>query len=341
MDPLIEAYLGIYEAKVDAGSPLEKEDIRNKREFGTESGRNKKTGLRRFFHGVSRGVKKDTPSGNEPSQISGRFGTGAEVRREIRKLKARKQGRDIAKQSKMEREAREYVKKANSQFAADSAENKIVKFNREELEYILDVLVSEGFAVDYDGAVFILEAMSDEWVDCILDEKHVKAMDFKGRGPDRRTRFRQFYGRDGEFTPKFVRRRARVNDKRIDPYFTGKRERKTERRQGVGGFREELDRILQEAPFDVYRGSTEYDGMKVGEREPVKVNKRPYKTKMGVSDALKNAGAKPGDFGVGEPYGAMPHENPEKGKKLRAKLYSKDYGANLDKRTGKMVSRVR
>lgn len=65
------------------------------------------------------------------------------------------------------------------------------------------------------------------------------------------------------------------------------------------------------------------------------------KERMGVSDALKNAGAKTGDFGVGEPYGSMPHENPEKGKKVRAKLYSRDYGVNMDKRTGKMVGRVR
>ena len=62
--------------------------------------------------------------------------------------------------------------------------------------------------------------------------------------------------------------------------------------------------------------------------------------RRGVSDALKNAGAKTGDFAVGEPYGSMPHENPETGKKVRAKLYGKDYGANLDKRTGKMVRRV-
>lgn len=62
--------------------------------------------------------------------------------------------------------------------------------------------------------------------------------------------------------------------------------------------------------------------------------------RRGVSDALKNAGAKTGDFAVGEPYGSMPHENPEKGKKVRAKLYGKDYGVNLDKRTGKMVGRV-
>ena len=120
--------------------------------------------------------------------------------------------------------------------SSNSKKSKKPQMKKEELEYILDVLVSEGFAVDYDGAVSILEAMSDEWIDCILDEKYVKQMDTTGRGPDHRTRFRQFYGRDNEFTPKFVRRRARVNDKRIDSYFTGKRERKAERRQGVGGF---------------------------------------------------------------------------------------------------------
>jgi hypothetical protein len=65
------------------------------------------------------------------------------------------------------------------------------------------------------------------------------------------------------------------------------------------------------------------------------------KERKGVPDALKNAGAETGDFGVGEPYGSMPHENPEKGKKVRAKLYSKDYGVDLDKRTGKMVGRVK
>ena len=120
--------------------------------------------------------------------------------------------------------------------SSHSKKNKKPQIKKEELEYILDVLVSEGFAVDYDGAVCILEAMSDEWVDCILDEKHVKAMDFKGRGPDRRTRFPRFYGMDNEFDPTFIRKRVNVNDKRIDPYFTGRRERKAQRRQGVGGF---------------------------------------------------------------------------------------------------------
>lgn len=62
--------------------------------------------------------------------------------------------------------------------------------------------------------------------------------------------------------------------------------------------------------------------------------------RRGVSDALKNAGANTGDFAVGEPYGSMPHENPETGKKIRAKLYSDDYGVKLHKKTGKMVGRV-
>lgn len=41
---------------------------------------------------------------------------------------------------------------------------------KEELEYILDVLVSEGYVSDYDGAICILEAMSDEWIESILTE---------------------------------------------------------------------------------------------------------------------------------------------------------------------------
>jgi hypothetical protein len=180
MDELFEAYLAVYEAKVDRINPgmkssslntaLEVEDKRNRREFGTTSNRNRNTGVRRFFHDVSRGVKKERPSGNEPSEISGRFGTGAEVRREIRKLKARKEGRDIAKELKIKRDSENYIKQQNSQFNADSAENKIIKFQREELEYIIDILVSEGYVNDYDSAACILEAMSDEWLVGILEK---------------------------------------------------------------------------------------------------------------------------------------------------------------------------
>jgi hypothetical protein len=48
--------------------------------------------------------------------------------------------------------------------------NSIRRFTREELEYILDVLVYEGYADNYDGARFIMESMSDEWLEEILGE---------------------------------------------------------------------------------------------------------------------------------------------------------------------------
>ena len=52
----------------------------------------------------------------------------------------------------------------------EALSNAIRRFTREELEYILDVLVYEGYADDYDGARFIMEAMSDEWLEEILGE---------------------------------------------------------------------------------------------------------------------------------------------------------------------------
>jgi len=44
----------------------------------------------------------------------------------------------------------------------EEGRNNIRKFKREDIEYILDTLISEGFAVDYDSAGCILEAMSDD-----------------------------------------------------------------------------------------------------------------------------------------------------------------------------------
>lgn len=53
----------------------------------------------------------------------------------------------------------------------EEGRNNIRKFKREDLEYILDTLISEGFAVDYDSAGCILEAMSDEWAIQILESE--------------------------------------------------------------------------------------------------------------------------------------------------------------------------
>jgi hypothetical protein len=136
VDAIRKAMGGGYvsEAKVEKDlSPTEKEDVRNKRAYGSTSSRDRATGIRRTFHAAERGVKKEIPTGNEKSEISGRFNkTGAELRREIRALKGRKSGRDFSKRVRQELEAKRYINRQNSDFAAKNAENKIVKLHREQ-----------------------------------------------------------------------------------------------------------------------------------------------------------------------------------------------------------------
>lgn len=138
----------VSEAKVEKNlSPTEKENVRNQRAYGSTSLRDRATGIRRTFHAAERGVKKEIPTGNEKSEISGRFGTGAEVRREIRKLKGRRSGRDFSKRVRQELEAERYIKQQNSEFAAKNAENKIVRLHREQKtfsEFMWSVYESSG-----------------------------------------------------------------------------------------------------------------------------------------------------------------------------------------------------
>jgi len=175
---LQEAYLEVVknqqldEAKVEKDfSPSEKEDVRNVRAFGSTSSKNRATGMRRKFHAAERGVKKEPATGNEKSEISGRFGTGAEVRQKIRALKGRKRGRDFAKKVKQELEAKRYIKQQNSDFAAKNAENTINKFRREEYDLydiILSHLLDEGYAETPEAAEAIMVNMSEEWRESIL-----------------------------------------------------------------------------------------------------------------------------------------------------------------------------
>ena len=103
-------------------------------------------------------------------------------------------------------------------------------------EEVAEYLFVEGFADTIENAEVMAENISENWVNDILDEKHVKALDTTGRGADRRTRFPKFKGKDDKFDPKFTQQRVNRNDKKIDPYFSGRRERKSARRQGTGGF---------------------------------------------------------------------------------------------------------
>ena len=110
------------------------------------------------------------------------------------------------------------------------------KGGKEMFESVVEYLFVEGFADTIENAEVMAENISENWVNDILNEKHVKALDTTGRGADRRTRFPKFKGKDDEFDPKFTQQRVNRNDKKIDPYFSGRRERKSARRQGTGGF---------------------------------------------------------------------------------------------------------
>lgn len=106
----------------------------------------------------------------------------------------------------------------------------------EDFDIITEFLFVEGFAETIENAEVMAENISEDWVEEILDEKHVKAMDTTKRGADHRTRFPKFKGKDNEFDPKFTQQRVRNNNKKIDPYYNGRRERKDKKRQGTGGF---------------------------------------------------------------------------------------------------------
>jgi Glu-tRNA(Gln) amidotransferase subunit E-like FAD-binding protein len=107
---------------------------------------------------------------------------------------------------------------------------------KEDFDIISEFLFVEGYADTIESAELMAESISEEWVEEILDEKHVKAMDTTKRGADHRTRFPKFKGKDHEFDPKFTQQRVGNNNKKIDPYYSGRRERKDEKRQGTGGF---------------------------------------------------------------------------------------------------------
>ena len=114
--------------------------------------------------------------------------------------------------------------------------NELASIVKEDFDIISEFLFVEGYADSIESAELMAESISEQWENEILDEKHVKSMDTTGRGADRRTRFPQFTGKDDEFDPKFTQNRVRNNNKKIDPYFSGRRERKDKRRQGTGGF---------------------------------------------------------------------------------------------------------
>ena len=60
-----------------------------------------------------------------------------------------------------------------------------------------------------------------------------------------------------------------------------------------------------------------------------------------VPDALKKAGAKPGDKGSATPEGLMPGENRKQGAKKRDKIYTRILGSKMNPKTGRTIGNVR
>jgi hypothetical protein len=119
----------------------------------------------------------------------------------------------------------------------------------EEFESVVEYLFVEGFADTIENAEVMSENISETWVNDILNEKYVKAMDTAGRGADRRAHTTDPTVRPIRRKPtpeKYKHSEAEFDSTLTSP---GARKRKEERRQGVGGFREEYEE-MDEAKVD-------------------------------------------------------------------------------------------
>ena len=159
MDPLIEAYLGVYEEFVPL-TPDKEEKVKKRvgelfRDIQVSAG-NVKSLRKKPLAKFRPGVKKQISSNISTAKRKGNLVLNAN---------------DALIRSSVDREAsaRSKINQLKNQLGDSEGKNNIRKFNKEELEYILDLLVSEGFAVDYDSAGCILEAMSVEWLGSLID----------------------------------------------------------------------------------------------------------------------------------------------------------------------------
>ncbi len=161
MDELLEAYLGIYE-----------DDSWKERNFKPLSD-TKKSRVKNF---LNRQLIKMTDYTNQ-ADIAKKELQNPDYSKPQRVkigplLKKMKTGSRLMSNAQQARDntIKHEIKDKKDKLASLEGQNNIKKFNREELEYILDILVSEGFVTNYDEAACIIEAMSDEWIEDILME---------------------------------------------------------------------------------------------------------------------------------------------------------------------------
>jgi hypothetical protein len=60
-----------------------------------------------------------------------------------------------------------------------------------------------------------------------------------------------------------------------------------------------------------------------------------------VPQALKNAGAKPGDKVTAEPAAVMRGEDPKKGRRKRDRIYAKQFGSKMNPKTGMTIGTMK
>jgi len=103
-------------------------------------------------------------------------------------------------------------------------------------EEIIEYLFVEGFADTIESAEVMAENISEQWVDEILGEKYVKALDTTGKGADRRA-----HTTDPTVRPirkKPTPEKYKYSEAEFDSTLTSPstRKRKDQRRKGTGGF---------------------------------------------------------------------------------------------------------
>jgi len=128
----------------------------------------------------------------------------------------------------------------------EEGRNNIRKFKREDIEYILDTLISEGFAVDYDSAGCILEAMSDEWANQILDEE------YKDLTPEKEERVKN---RVGELARDIQVQSGRMKDLKKKPFGKYRPKVKQEKEAILKSTRKK-QKLVQNASDALIRTST-------------------------------------------------------------------------------------
>jgi SOS response regulatory protein OraA/RecX len=119
------------------------------------------------------------------------------------------------------------IEKLKSKISELEPKNKIVRFHREDYEYIISYLVNEGYVNDYNSAEYMIENMSYEWLNNVLSEMPYQVFGPPKHGPSDAERVP--IGKPYNFDPndpesrRKARRRAKKRVDKLDGDIGGYR----------------------------------------------------------------------------------------------------------------------